>query len=1444
MYGSFNDITNVFLQEEDEKMKAKIERERQKKSLLQQIQNEISRIKGSNNDNQENEDDLIDDETPTWLKMVISSKNKEMQKSKKMDTNVEKKMEMMSLTDNLEKDNHLDTMETPAWIKLFQERSAKLDVSQKKNDNKTEELKRFIPSYVNDEDEKEIKESTKKIPKMSLNIDYETAIANNEAIVQKSVKDIKSKLENSEHKVQNTESTVVNRTTKVVDRVRKVKSLLLEGGQKELRQEKEKDLRISKGKAEKIKGFFENTKTDDHKKPAYTKPKKPKRKFMKPIAQPFEKEEKLKTEERDWKWKHKSVSELYSYINSNRKHIPEAITKITESNVSSYSTQDNIEFVSTNDDAEFESYITSIHSYIDEKDKDDTESCFKDTIKAYLDLIEDRKEVQILPVKENKKNVVLTNTNDLKIRLEESFIKDQTSVRKEISVGKVDVSFFSKHHEDRNIKSTGVPRDLTKNIIKKYEQYGIEEDHKELYTMKRKLIPCKEDVDTSSWKKQQVQQQWKYKQKSIKELQEYILGSKNSDHSKPIQETGKDIGPISIFKHIDFSSRLKEEENKMVEFEKFMDEIHDYLETDTNDEYESMFKWGIHAYIDLIEETENGSDVTVMYERKSLTSDKIPKLKDIKAKLESTNETITGNSKEVGRLDMSSFLPSAKEKDLITEQKGASIDSKVDILGRKSIFETTGEDQSQEFEKTIVRRKIIDVAMEEQSFPRPQNIQQKWKYKKKNLEELQNFISKNKDIASENLLIANNKISNISTKGDINSSSILDSSSKLVAQLKDRNEEFNNFMSELKDYMHEKSDSTEQENVKDNIRQYLKLIEPPAKNKRNPLLPEIGSARKVSDIKDSLSSNGEREFSKQVNKKMIGKVSHFFKKNTNEKLNSKVVQENIASLLEPGKAKLIKDSLEQKPKIKRSSSVIEIPVSKLSNKSVFAKKCDVDDYDQGPSLSDLKARITSPKYKNVDKQTLFDRHQSRCTKAIQQPESIKSQWDEYKDPEEKRKAILAKHGLRGPTRRENDSEEIEDILNYESKDDMKDYVKELKKRYFLCEDDNSSRESSPDKKDNKGSHSSLLNILNVMKKAATKKTFSETKAKVKDFGKLSHSKSDIDLSDISKSCTDVRDIFEDGQIYQLERKESKAFYDVEMANFNIADKKALWERNFANGCQRYENSDSTTKLESISRVKEMFQEGEDSKSDLQHFIIQRSFTENEDKHLTVQEELEELRQSAKIKNMFRLERRNSDTCNQPSLRRTNSCIGVNGERLPSDLDQETMAGVSVTNKMVKAMFEQNAPKYKFGGSGSNVSLNGSKDNVNRIGPVMRPSAKPKEERKWVLDSINKFFDIIVEEEEEDEEYDQEEYYEDENSDYEYCDSESEYSEYDNEIEAVNEEQNNYQSTNKMRGLLSSVVSKISGSIGNLAQKDLMHSLKQNLGSQMNLKKSNTKLEKS
>merc|ERR1719411_892667 len=140
--------------------------------------------------------------------------------------------------------------------------------------------------------------------------------------------------------------------------------------------------------------------------------------------------------------------------------------------------------------------------------------------------------------------------------------------------------------------------------------------------------------------------------------------------------------------------------------------------------------------------------------------------------------------------------------------------------------------------------------------------------------------------------------------------------------------------------------------------------------------------------------------------------------------------------------------------------------------------------------------------------------------------------------------------------------------------------------------------------------------------------------------------------------------------------------------------------------------------------------------------------------------------------MFRLERGRNDS--NSGLRRTNSCIGVTGERLPEDLDEDTLAEVSISNKMVKAMFEENAPKYKFGGSGSKVNLSDSKENVGR-NVVTRPSVKPKEERKWVLDTINKYFEVIVEEEDEEEEEE------------EYTDTESEYSEYDDDDDYEEEE---------------------------------------------------------
>ena len=105
------------------------------------------------------------------------------------------------------------------------------------------------------------------------------------------------------------------------------------------------------------------------------------------------------------------------------------------------------------------------------------------------------------------------------------------------------------------------------------------------------------------------------------------------------------------------------------------------------------------------------------------------------------------------------------------------------------------------------------------------------------------------------------------------------------------------------------------------------------------------------------------------------------------------------------------------------------------------------------------------------------------------------------------------------------------------------------------------------------------------------------------------------------------------------------------------------------------------------------------------------------------------------------------------------------------------------------------------------------------GPVMRPAVKAKEERKWVLDTINQYFDVIVEEE-------------DEESDMLDNSSDEEMSEVsDEDFEYEEEDLPDYQSTSRIRSLLTKAASNVSQSQTNLANLSL---LKQKLGSRISL----------
>ena len=145
---------------------------------------------------------------------------------------------------------------------------------------------------------------------------------------------------------------------------------------------------------------------------------------------------------------------------------------------------------------------------------------------------------------------------------------------------------------------------------------------------------------------------------------------------------------------------------------------------------------------------------------------------------------------------------------------------------------------------------------------------------------------------------------------------------------------------------------------------------------------------------------------------------------------------------------------------------------------------------------------------------------------------------------------------------------------------------------------------------------------------------------------------------------------------------------------------------------------------------------------------------------------------------------------------------------------------------------------------------------------MRPSQKASEEREWVVNAINKYFDVIVEEEEEEEEEDDEEINEEDDEldseidsedeelesisdiDYQDSDEDEEHLEGDDEARFNADKRSDFKSTAKIRGLLSTAMTKISSSRGDLSdqymQQDqkqgLLNNLKQKLGSQISLKR--------
>ena len=362
-------------------------------------------------------------------------------------------------------------------------------------------------------------------------------------------------------------------------------------------------------------------------------------------------------------------------------------------------------------------------------------------------------------------------------------------------------------------------------------------------------------------------------------------------------------------------------------------------------------------------------------------------------------------------------------------------------------------------------------------------------------------------------------------------------------------------------------------------------------------------------------------------------------------------------------------------------------------------------------------------------------------------------------PDEKRKEILSKYGIKDRARQpsvESTSSSIDEDITEEIKH-LSD--KELCLKYGLPE----LYLPEEQKIESQRSNYSLLSLLSKIRNT------SNSRVSPKETSHLLETCTQIS-NDISKDLpkngvtSKMKNIFEQLPVQEspqinrrnVTRKEdirnTEFLFDLENASPKTPRKFSMLQRsstisnigNFPKESLQDKSSFHTSRLNqldsrneverfplfpvercsSFSKVKNAFENGvglnEDSNND--------SDCDNYVPNHGIASELEALKRDNKIKNMLRLCRSDSDPSRSPKSSRA--------------LDKSTLQQVAKSKSAITSMFESQGPKITFGGS---------KPKVEQLSPVKKPEkvqSTPLDSRKWVFDTIQKYFDVIVEEEQE------------------------------------------------------------------------------------------------
>ena len=745
--------------------------------------------------------------------------------------------------------------------------------------------------------------------------------------------------------------------------------------------------------------------------------------------------------------------------------------------------------------------------------------------------------------------------------------------------------------------------------------------------------------------------------------------------------------------------------------------------------------------------------------------------------------------------------------------------------------------------------------------------QKRWAWKEKDMKELQEYIKSNDLIVPKDIIDQQKNLEDFEEEFEAVKTYVDQKDTNIIIHMREEKErEFNTFMDGVKNYMKQETSNTEEDDFKKGMQSYLDLIDsnktdvksyqvPQVKTKtldrlksqlfnddsKQIELPELSVKKLPSSLIDTVanSQNSEQRQSSPLIKRSSSNsgissqtafVKSFFESQQKEMpspvIKSKGIHPSVLSLKRSNSEAGERNMLSQlKHKLKtiievqqyiESHEDLSIPtiiesihrfsVSKKEDEKLASYKrfleCSHSFAEQkGRSeeqqifkdniLAYLKV-IENPDEKingtpKLKKHTHVQISQSTNTKKhqIENKKEHETKPDVL-SPEEKRRNILKKYGFKDRSMNVELSDESDDT------DDSDDDIQGLSDNE-LCLKYGLPAMYIPEEKKKESPAQSVSAFKSLLSKLRTTPS-NEVTSKIDS--KVSVKKEELEPS--SRSTAKMKYMFEyprreslptpierngDSEIFKtgfneklIQRFENpspspqaeRKFQGFSLQKSStVSNVGAMFER--SSPLLRDESNHSPSPVErrsyameksgSFSKFKNAFESGvglnEDEDSNKPLEFEQRK----------VQGELEALRSSSKLQKMFRINRSKSDVEGSPRMERK--------------LDEKTLKDVSKSRTAITNMFESQGPKVTFGGSRPKEP------------EPPKPKPKPKaqepvsDNKKWVFDTIQKYFDVIVEEEDEDEEEELEDIVipsvDNDCDDYDDDDDESDYASADEEI---------------------------------------------------------------